>query len=72
MWNVFIVDDQTIKRRVDICLIDKIENLDIARKILKEDYGFEFAEIPEYDEEDIKVYPYLTEDKRVAMYTELI
>lgn len=37
MWNVFIVDDQTIKRRVDICLIDKVENLDIARKIIKED-----------------------------------
>lgn len=72
MWNVFIVDDQTIKRRVDICLIDKIENLDIARKIIKEDHGFEFAEMPEYDEEDIKVYPYLTEDKRVAMYAELI
>lgn len=32
MWNVFIVDDQTPKGRVDICLIDKVENLDIARK----------------------------------------
>lgn len=47
-------------------------NLDIARKIIKEDHGFEFAEIPEYDEEDIKVYPYLTEDKRITMYVELI
>lgn len=72
MWNVFIVDGQTPKGRVDICLIDKVENLDIARKIIKEDHGFEFAEMPEYDEEDIKVYPYLTEDKRITMYVELI
>lgn len=35
MWNVFIVDDQTPKGRVDICLIDKVENLDIARKLSK-------------------------------------